>query len=218
MPIVKCRTKDGLEVDLEASLQYRVQPSKIYQIYTTYGDEELDVLNRVVLDVISDTSTLYSSNDFFTKRAIIQKKMKDALKSQISERTWHDVVYFQLRSLSLPNAFEKEIQNTEVKGQDIHTATAELTRETVKYVTNYEVAKLAVNATVETAYGNGNKTYYEALAEASTIGDVIERQAEGYKSMKSNLNFGTPEILTYLKNSLVKDYPDGGKMAISMDL
>ena len=40
---------------------------------------------------------------------------------------------------------------------------------------NYEVAKLAVNATVETAFGNGNKTYYEALAEASTIGEVISR-------------------------------------------
>jgi hypothetical protein len=56
-------------------------------------------------------------------------------------------------------------------------------------VTNYEVAKLAVNATVETAYGNGNKTYYEALAEASTIGEVISRQADGYKSMKGNLTF-----------------------------
>jgi hypothetical protein len=59
-----------------------------------YGDEELEILNRVVLDVISDTSTEYSSNDFFTKRAEIQSKMKDELVTQVSERTWHDVVYF----------------------------------------------------------------------------------------------------------------------------
>ena len=143
--------------------------------------------------------------------------------SQVSSKTWHDVAYFQLRSLSLPNAFEREIQNTEVKGQEIHTATAELTRETVKYVTNYEVAKLAVNATIETAFGNGNKTYYEAVAVASTIGEVISRQAEAYQSMKGNLtfgtnSFGTPEIMSYLKNSLVKDYSGKGKMAIAMDL
>ena len=71
MPIIKCRTKDGLEVDLEASLQYRVQPENIFKIYTSYGTQEKAILNRVVLDVISDTSTLYTSNDFFTKRSII---------------------------------------------------------------------------------------------------------------------------------------------------
>ena len=30
LPMIKCRTKDGLELDLEASLQYRVQPESIY--------------------------------------------------------------------------------------------------------------------------------------------------------------------------------------------
>ena len=68
LPMIKCRTKDGLELDLEASLQYRVNAKDIFKIYTSYGENEKTILNRVVLDVISDTSTLYSSNDFFTKR------------------------------------------------------------------------------------------------------------------------------------------------------
>ena len=93
-------------------------------------------------------------------------------------------------------------------------------------MTNVEVAKLAVNSTVETAYGNGNKTYYEALAENSTIGEVTTAQALGYEEMKYNFtnftdhpvqNFGTDNILMYLKNSLIKDY-DEGKIAISLDL
>ena len=57
LPIIKCRTKDGLELDLEISLQYRVFRDNIYDIYTTYGDNEKKILNRVVVDVISDTST-----------------------------------------------------------------------------------------------------------------------------------------------------------------
>ena len=109
MPIIKCRTKDGLEVDLEASLQYRVQADNIFKIYTSYGTQEKAILNRVVLDVISDTSTLYTSNDFFTKRSQIQKKMEDDLHVKVLNSTWHEVVFFQLRSLSLPPAFENEI-------------------------------------------------------------------------------------------------------------
>lgn len=79
LPMIKCRTKDGLELDLEASLQYRVNKTQIFKIYTTYGENEKNILNRVVLDVISDTSTNYTSNDFFTKRSEIQQKMRDDL-------------------------------------------------------------------------------------------------------------------------------------------
>jgi hypothetical protein len=34
----------------------------------------------------------------------------------------------------------------------------------VKFTTNVEIAKLAVNATLETAYGNANRTIFEAEA------------------------------------------------------
>ena len=165
--------------------------------------------------MISDTATLYTSNDFFTKRSEIQRQMKKDLQEKVLETTWHQVVYFQLRSVSLPDAFEMEIQNTEVKGQDIHTAQAELERETVKFITNWEVAKLAVNSTIETANGNANKTIYEAEAVKSTIEEVVKNQADAFAYMKANLTFGSDEIIGYLKHNLIKDYPEG-KFALSM--
>lgn len=126
-------------------------------------------------------------------------------------------MFFQLRSLSLPDAFENEIQNTEVKGQDINTATAEKFRDTVKFKTSVMVADSAKNATVETAYGEGNKTYYQAVAEASTIQEVISAQAGAYKTMMANLTFQQADLISYMKNNLIKDYGDG-KLAISLDL
>lgn len=107
--MIKCRTSDGLELDLETSLQYRVEPESIFKVYTNYGTQEKSILMRVIIDVISDTSTLYTSNDFFTKRSIIQNKMFEDLKDQVLKQTWHEIVFFQLRSLSLPDAFEAEI-------------------------------------------------------------------------------------------------------------
>lgn len=74
--MIKCRTKDGLELDLEASLQYRVDSKSIYKIYSEYGNQDKDILTRIILDIISDTATIYSSNDFFTKRSEIQQRMK----------------------------------------------------------------------------------------------------------------------------------------------
>lgn len=135
--------------------------------------------------------------------------MKEDLKVKISDNTWHDVVFFQLRSLNLPNNFEDEIKNTEVKGQDINTANAELLRDRVMFETSVKVAQLAVNGTVETAYGEGNKTEAQAKAEASTIQEVIKAQSQAYAYMISNLSFGSDEIIKYLQNSLIKDYDKG---------
>lgn len=142
--------------------------------------------------------------------------MKDDLQQQVMEQTWHEVVFFQLRSIGLPDQYENEIQNTEVKGQDIHTAMAELNRDMVKFVTQVEIANLAVNATLETAYGNGNKTLFEAAAIESTIKDVIEMQVSAFKVMKTDLTFDNNEIMEYLKKNLIKDY-GGGRLALVLD-
>lgn len=148
--------------------------------------------------------------------------MKAELEEKVMNATWHNVTFFQLRSLSLPTEFESEIQNTEVKNQDIKTAKAERDRDSIGFETNVEIAKLAVNSTVETAKGEAAKTIYQAQAEASTISQVIKAQVDALKSMKANFTapnpvFGTPEILGYLKNNLVKEYTEG-KIAVALDL
>ena len=67
------------------SLQYRVDPDSIFKIYTSYGTQEKAILTRVILDIISDTSTKYTSNDFFTRRSEIQKAMADDLRKSVLE-------------------------------------------------------------------------------------------------------------------------------------
>ena len=172
MPMIKCRTKDGLELDLEISLQYRVDPDQIFKIYMKYGTEEKAILTRIVLDVISETSTQYTSNDFFTKRSEIQTAMFNDLKTKILELTYHEVVFFQLRSLSLPSAYENEIEITEVKGQDILKAQAEQVRDYVYFNTTVAVAELKVNSTLEAAHGNASEVKYEGESYWSTIEEV----------------------------------------------
>lgn len=71
LPMIKCRTRDGLVLDLEASFQYRVLPDKLFNIYTNYGTQEKQILTRVALDVISDTATLFNSSKFFDDRSSI---------------------------------------------------------------------------------------------------------------------------------------------------
>lgn len=72
-----------------------------------------------------------------------------------------------------------------------------------------------MNSTLETAYGNGNKTVYQAEATATTVKEVIKAQAEAYKIMMSNNTLEKEQVLTYMRHNLIKDYEDG-KIAIGL--
>lgn len=117
--MINCRTKDGLTLLLEVSFQYRVIKNRIYDIYTTYGDEMQNILLRMAIDSISDTSTLYSSYDFFTQREKIAKRMETDLNNRMQSDIHCNVTFFQLRSIDLPNDYEDAIQLTEVTKQSI---------------------------------------------------------------------------------------------------
>ena len=86
----------------------------------------------------------------------------------------------------------------------------------VKFVTSVEIATLAVNATLETAYGNANKTIFEAAAIQSTIADVLRMQTDSFKLMKTDLTFTNDEIMAYLQKNLIKDYATG-RLALVLD-
>ncbi len=54
-------------------------PGKIYEIYTKYGDEMKNILLRMAIDSISDTSTNFTSYDFFIMRTNISQRMQEDL-------------------------------------------------------------------------------------------------------------------------------------------
>jgi hypothetical protein len=96
LPPINCRTKDGLKLLLEVSFQYRPLSNRIYDIYTKYGDEMKSILLRVAIDSISDTSTIYTSYDFFTKRDTIAERMKIDLGSRLGTDLYSELVFFQV--------------------------------------------------------------------------------------------------------------------------
>jgi hypothetical protein len=171
----------------------------------------------VVVDVISDEAAKYTARDFFTQRSKIQNNMENTLKDRVATLTYHEVVFFQLRHLSLPDAYEREIENTEVKGQDILKASAELERAYVKFNTTIIIAALEVNATKETAKGDAGKIIHDSRAYQTTILKVSEAQGEAIRDMKSTLSFSNTNIIEYLRTNLIKDYTTG-RVAMQMEL
>ena len=80
---------------------------------------------KVAIDILTDTSTAYTATRFFFDKEAISMDMQKQLNATFANECFSTVEYFQLKSIDLPDDYERAIQQTEVMKQDIHKAGAE---------------------------------------------------------------------------------------------
>ena len=78
-PAIKSRTSDGLEVQIEISFQYKLNSAQLYNLFMKYEHQYKHVYENFAIDLISDLTTQYSSNQFFTQRQLIGQNIHQKL-------------------------------------------------------------------------------------------------------------------------------------------
>eukprot|EP00812_Abedinium_dasypus_P009581 NODE_3263_length_809_cov_393.672414.p1 GENE.NODE_3263_length_809_cov_393.672414~~NODE_3263_length_809_cov_393.672414.p1 ORF type:complete len:233 (+),score=87.18 NODE_3263_length_809_cov_393.672414:3-701(+) len=206
-PPLRSRTSDGLEVHLETSFQYQLNVSTVYRLYHKFGAGYESVFAHLATDLISANATKYTANEFFEDRNSIGLKLESELKKLFSNVAFADIAFFQLRSVSLPSAFEEAIQLTEVKKQDIRTAMAERDIKEVAMTTQVLQAQqeaLAIgfkaNATAQAKLLN-----MEAFVQQYNLAQRL--QAESFAGLKQKLGDDEMKLLEYMRTRAMRDHP-----------
>jgi hypothetical protein len=149
---VESRTSDGLEVILEISFQYVIQPQNLYKLYTKYGEKYNIVFQNVAVDVLTEEATKYTAYDFFMDRGRIKEDFQITLDKYFSEICYANIIFLQLRSVDLPDLFEQSIQISEVKKQDIQKAQAELNKVRIEMDTKIKSAEFQKDVAIVNNY------------------------------------------------------------------
>ena len=205
-PAIESRTSDGLEVTLEISFQYILQPENLYQLYVKYGDNYKQVVQNVAIDILTQEATGYTAYNFFTERGKIKDDFQQHLNHKLNSTCFANVQYLQLRNVDLPNLFEQAIQESEVKKQDIMKATAELNKMKIETDTLKKSAVIAKNATVNMAEGEAEALLKQTDANIKSMTKVQNTQTEAYSKLKTALSMSNGSLLNLLKAKLITNY------------
>lgn len=206
-PALQSRTKDGLHVSLEVSFQYRLKPSKLYDLFSTVGTSYEGLLTRIAVEQITIASTKYSANEFFNKRPLIGDEMKEMLDGHFSEHAWSEVPFFQLRTVTLPAEFEDAIQNTQIRQQEIQIASAEQKQNAVKYETSVIQAQQRVRAILLAADAEAVAVLAQNDAYCRQYNLTQQLQREALIRMMGDADWSPEEILQYLRVRAVREHP-----------
>ncbi len=166
---IRSRTKDGLEISLEVSFQYVYVTNHLYDLYMKYGDSYRNPCMKVAIDMLTDTTTRYTASRFFFDKEAISAEMMLELNKTFSEQCMATVEYFQLKNIDLPDLYERAIQETEVKKQDIHKAEAEKSKMQIELETKVKQAKIASEMRVNKAEGDSTALVNENEAQTQSF-------------------------------------------------
>lgn len=99
-----------------------------------------------------------------------------------------EVVFFQLRSIDLPDLYEDAIEQTEVTKQGILKAEAERQKNLIVQQMYIESTNITKEITINKANGTAEATKLRADANAGTFYNLTTKQAEAYSYLKGNLS------------------------------
>lgn len=206
-PAMQSRTKDGLNVRLEVSFQYRLLYNELYNLYSTLGPEYEKTYVRMAIEMLTTAATTHTAHEFFTNRSIIGQEMHLSLNKHFKQEAFAEVPFFQLRTVHLPTAFEDAIKDTQVKEQEIEIATLEQETNRVSFETTVIQAEQAVKVLENEAQAEAAAILAANSAYCEQYSVTQQLQSTALLGLRNAAAWDNNHLLEYLKIKAVREHP-----------
>ena len=181
---IQCRTKDGQQVFIDASVIYSIDPVHLINLHITWQSRFEDLVVRpVVRSAIRDAVSQYGVEEIVsTKRAELEKTISDEIKQGL---TANNLIMddFLLRNIRFSDEYAAAVEQKQIAEQQALQA---------KFVV--ETKKQEAEQVRQTAQGAADATVIAAQGEAKSIQIRAEAQAQANDLLSKSL---TQELLTY---------------------
>lgn len=211
-PALQSRTRDGLNVRLEVSFQYRLKFEKVYDLYSTLGKDYEPTFLRMAIEQLATAATDHSAHFFFTNRTAISAVMHQRLNDHFQERAFSEVPFFQLRTVHLPHDFEEAIRETQVKQQDIQIATLEQKTKTVTFKTRVLQAEQDVKVLVNQAEAEAASIKATNKAYCKQYKVTQDLQTSALSQLAKTSDWNAAQLLHYMRIRALRNHPSDKSM------
>ncbi|MCK4643273.1 prohibitin family protein [bacterium] len=164
-------TKEGLQVGVDLSVWYRINPETLAEMHTTIGKNyESKIIRPAIRSLIRNTVAQYKVMELYSeKRAEVQNFLFEDLKQELAQRGFI-VEKLLLRDIAFPKLFEKAIEEKQIAEQQAQKMVyinekEELEAERKAIEAGGEVARIrAIGKAIKANPGYSNWLYVNKLS------------------------------------------------------
>lgn len=108
---LQSRTREGLDITLEVVVEYKLQPSRLYDLFQLVGTDAKPTLTRIARSTLRNAAGHYDALVYFSPSlANVSEYMTSLLKVTFAER-FTDAVAVQIMSVNLPARFDAAVRS-----------------------------------------------------------------------------------------------------------
>ncbi|MBA4380866.1 MAG: hypothetical protein C0393_09395, partial [Anaerolinea sp.] len=183
---IRARTRDGQEVNVDASVIYSIDPNKIILMHIEWQDRYQDAVVRpLARGVIRDMASQYGIEEIVSsRRAEMVRKITDELSTKLGENNLI-LIDFILRDIHFTEQYAAAVEAKQIAEQNALQAEYVVQQKKQEAEQARQVAEGQADAVVIQAKGAAEARLIQAEAEAKAL------------EMVAAVLSGKPELLTY---------------------
>ena len=229
---IMCNSKDGIQIQLQASFQFVPLQDKVYELTMNFRDFEgyKKLVTIQARSAIRHGCGTFTAQDFQLQRAKVQTSMQCLVKGYLGSNdvgydtatcgeyytnatSWqaplkfHAVVkLLQLKNVDRPRSYQAAVEDKETARSDILLAKNERSQRETQAQTVKDKSVQTAKIILDTANTDANVTMAFAKADAQAVLERYQAYEQAYGLAKTNLSLSDVGILAYFGNQMV-----GGK-------
>lgn len=203
-----CLNKDGVQIILDVTYQYKVKPAKLREVILNFRDYDgyKDVLKYAGQSGLHEACSQFNTSQFQAERGAFQETVQDMLRSRY-EDLQADITDLQVSNIARPAEYESAIRSKERAREDIQVALNERPRLLTEADTGKREAETQAEIIIDKANSEARILQNRAVAEASAIIAQYSKEAEAYEHIlsSSGLAFTVEGFISYLGVRVISD-------------
>lgn len=190
-------TPGGQTVFIDVSFYYRIDESKVQEIYRIARTTLKSFIIREATDSIKTSAALFTVNEYILFRRQIAQKIHEDLNSRLYTKYYCWVPLLQLRAVDLPDSVENSKIQLAVATQNTKTSELQRNITIINQETTIKAQVYDSNKTValQSAASEGAKIEAQAISEGNRL--VVETVALAQLNLTSSLGFNATHLITY---------------------
>lgn len=203
-----CLTNDQVLIELDVNMQ--VQYYKDELIPTILKRFESDdnykgFLGSLAKSTILNTCLLFSSNDFYSKRSVVDVEMTNQLQKTITKPfAGATVEFFQLINIKFPQSYKDLILQKQNTQQKKITLINSRNNDVTLANTRLKVANNTANIKLIKANQQSQSILNSAITQSNVVKSFWMNRGEVYTSVLINLAFNSSQLVSYIKAETVR--------------
>lgn len=203
---IECLNRDGVEIDMRVSFQYRPVRANLYPIALQFRNASMygQVIEAQGRAVVYSVCGQFRTEQFQTERSTVEDAVRIGLQNAM-EQFFTEVATVQIGDISRPSTFEQAVRRKETARENVEVARNERERRIIQANTTLLENRTQAGIILDRARTDASILIARSQAEAQAIRDEFVAELETYSNLMTDNNLTVEGLLAYLGSRVIED-------------